>query len=274
MARLAGKVAVVTGGGNGIGRACCERFAAEGADVVVADVLEDRAAEVAAAVEAMGRRAVVVRADAASPDDNEATMQRAIDELGRLDVLVTSAGISGKGYVSDGDTRAQLERVAANAERAADPVRAFTELPLDEWQQVLDVNLTGTLLALQSGARRMPRGGSIITLASIAAKQPEAGSPAYSVSKAAVWMLTKFAARSFAAAGIRVNAIGPGFIDTNMTAIVRAIPDLEQRFMAHVPMGRFGTPAEVADTALFLASDESSYTTGEIFHVDGGFYTE
>jgi NAD(P)-dependent dehydrogenase (short-subunit alcohol dehydrogenase family) len=274
MGRLAGKVAVVTGGGNGIGRACCERFAAEGADVVVADVMEDRAKEVAAAVEAAGQRAIAVRADAVSVEDNEAIMQRALDELGRLDVVVTSAGISGKGYVSDGNTQAQLERAAANAEVAMDPVRSFTEFPLDDWQQVLDVNVTGTLLAIQSAARRMSGGGSIITLASIAAKQPEAGTPSYSVSKAAVWMLTKFAAKSLAGAGIRVNAIGPGFIETNMTAIVRAIPQLEERFMAQVPMGRMGTPEEIAHTALFLASDESSYTTGEIFHVDGGFFTE
>ena len=272
--RLDGKVAVVTGGGNGIGRACCERFAAEGADVVVADVLEGPAKEVVAAVEALGRRAIFVRADATSVEDNETTMQRALDELGGLHVLVTSAGISGKGYVSDGDTDAQVSRMAGNAEVALDPVRSFTEFPLDDWQAVLDVNLTGTLLAMQSAARRMAAGGSIITLASIAAKQPEAGTPSYSVSKAGVWMLTKFGAKSLAGAGIRVNAIGPGFIDTNMTAIVRAIPQLEERFLAHVPMQRFGTPAEIASTALFLASDESSYTTGEIFHVDGGFYTE
>jgi 3-oxoacyl-[acyl-carrier protein] reductase len=272
--RLEGKVAVVTGGGNGIGRACCERFAEEGADVVVADVLDGPGREVVAAVEALGRRALFVHADAASPEDNEAAMQLAVDELGHLDVLVTSAGISGKGYVSDGDTRSQLERMAESPSAVTDPAQAFASLPLDDWQAVLDVNLTGTLLAMQSAIRRMSAGGSIITLASIAAKQPEAGTPAYSVSKAGVWMLTKFAARAVAGAGIRVNAIGPGFIETNMTAIVQAVPQLEQQFMAHVPMGRFGTPTEIASTALFLASDESSYTTGEIFHVDGGFYTE
>jgi 3-oxoacyl-[acyl-carrier protein] reductase len=272
--RLEGKVAVVTGGANGIGRACCERFAAEGADVVVADVREDAGEEVVAAVEARGRRALFRTCDATSPDDNEAVMQAALDELGRLDVVVTSAGISGKDYVSDGDTDAQLARMASGGSVVVDPVTAFTEFDLADWHRVLDVNLTGTLLAIQSAGRRMPDGGSIITLASIAAKQPEAGTPSYSVSKAGVWMLTKFAARSLAPAGIRVNAIGPGFIETNMTAIVRAVPDLEQRFISQVPMGRMGTPDEIAHTALFLASDDSSYTTGEIFHVDGGFYTE
>lgn len=271
--RLEGKVAVVTGGGNGIGKACIERFAAEGADVVVADVMDGPGEEVAEAVRAAGRQAVFVRADAASPDDNEATMQAAIDSFGHLDVLVTSAGISGKGYVSDGDTQAQLQHMAEQP-RLADPAAAFVDMPLDEWQAVLDVNLTGTLLAMQSAARRMTAGGSIITIASIAAKQPEAGTPAYSVSKAGVWMLTKFGALTLAQRGIRVNSIGPGFIETHMTAVVKAVPELEQRFMAHVPMGRFGTPAEIASTALFLASDEASYTTGEMFHVDGGFYTE
>jgi NAD(P)-dependent dehydrogenase (short-subunit alcohol dehydrogenase family) len=274
MGRLDGKVAVVTGGGNGIGRACCERFAAEGADVLVADVLEGPGAEVVTAVEKLGRRALFVRADAASPEDNEVIMQRAVDELGGLHVVVTSAGISGKGYVSDGDTKAAVGRLAEGAGAAMDPVRSFTEFPLDDWQAVLDINLTGTLLAIQSAARRMGNGGSIITLASIAAKQPEAGTPSYSVSKAGVWMLTKFAASSLAGAGIRVNAIGPGFIETNMTAVVSAIPELWERFAGHIPMGRMGRPLEIANTALFLASDESSYTTGEIFHVDGGFYTE
>jgi NAD(P)-dependent dehydrogenase (short-subunit alcohol dehydrogenase family) len=272
--RLQDKVAVITGGANGIGRACAERFAEEGADVVIGDLMDGPGKDAVAAVEERGRRAVFQRLDAASAEDNEALMQRAVDELGRLDVVVTSAGISGKGYVSDGDTAEAVKRLSEGAGAAMDPVRSFTDFPIDDWQQVIDVNLTGTLLAIQSAARRMTGGGSIITLASIAAKQPEAGTPSYSVSKAGVWMLTKFAARSLVGAGIRVNAIGPGFIETNMTAVVSAIPQLRDRFLPQVPMGRMGTPQEIANTALFLASDEASYTTGEIFHVDGGFYTE
>jgi NAD(P)-dependent dehydrogenase (short-subunit alcohol dehydrogenase family) len=271
--RLEQKVAVITGGANGIGRACAERFAEEGANVVIGDLMDGPGKDAVAAVEERGAKAVFQQLDATSPEGNEALMQRAVDEFGRLDVVVTSAGISGKGYVSDGDTSAVAERVAGGA-RGLDPVRSFTEFPLDDWQSVLDVNLTGTLLAIQSAARRMSGGGSVITLASIAAKQPEAGTPSYSVSKAGVWMLTKFAARSLAPAGIRVNAIGPGFIETNMTAVVSALPELWQQFQRNIPMGRMGTPKEIAHTALFLASDESSYTTGEIFHVDGGFYTE
>jgi len=270
MGRLEGKVAVVTGGANGIGRACCERFAAEGADVVVADLLEAPAKEVVAAAEAIGRRAIFHQLDATSAEDNEAAMQRALDELGRLDILVTSAGISGKDYVSDGNS----SRINQAVTMQVDPVAAFSNFPIDDWKAVLDVNLTGTLLAMQSAAKRMQPGGSIITIASIAAKQPEAGTPSYSVSKAGVWMLTKFASLNLAGAGIRVNSIGPGFIETNMTKVVSAYPEVWDRFRAHIPMGRMGLPLEIANTAVFIASDEASYTTGEIFHVDGGYYTE
>jgi NAD(P)-dependent dehydrogenase (short-subunit alcohol dehydrogenase family) len=275
--RLEGTVAVVTGGGNGIGRACCERFAEEGADVVVADVLDDPGAETVANVEGRGRKAAYVHADATSPADNEAVMQLAVDTFGSVDVVVTAAGISHSGYRSGADVQSELERLAGDSAMIDDPGRAFADMALDDWQQVLDVNLTGTFLAMQAAARRMldaGRGGSIITLASIAAKVPEAGPVSYAVSKAAVWMLTKHAARSLAPAGIRVNAIGPGFIDTNMTRILHEIPDAEQQILANIPMGRMGTAREIANTALFLASDEASYFTGEILHPDGGFYTE
>jgi NAD(P)-dependent dehydrogenase (short-subunit alcohol dehydrogenase family) len=277
MTRLEGRVAVVTGGGNGIGRACCERFAEEGADVVVADLLEGPGAETVAVVEGHGRKAMFVRADATSAADNDAVMQAAADRFGGIDILVTAAGISHAGYRSDADLQSELERVASGQSFADDPARAFAELPFEEWRQVLEVNLTGTFLALQSAARQMldaGRRGSMITLASIAAKVPEAGTPSYGVSKAGVWMLTKQAARALAPAGIRVNAIGPGFIETNMTRILHEIPEAEERIMANIPMGRMGTPREIANTALFLASDESSYFTGEILHPDGGFYTE
>ena len=193
-----------------------------------------------------------------------------------IDILVTAAGVSGAGYRS-GDLQAQRDRLAANADTAPDTARRFVTMPIEEWRQVIDVNLTGTLLALQSAARHMldrGRGGSIITIASIAAKVPEAGTPSYGVSKAGVWMLTKHAARSLAPARIRVNAIGPGYIETNMTAIIDEVPGARERILAGVPLGRMGTRREVANTALFLASDESSYFTGEILHPDGGYYTD
>jgi NAD(P)-dependent dehydrogenase (short-subunit alcohol dehydrogenase family) len=274
--RLDGKVAVVTGGGNGIGRACCERFAEEGARVVVADVLDDAGAATVALLEGQGAKALYLHVDATSPEDNEAVMRAAVDSFGGIDIVVTAAGISNAGYRS-GDIEGQKQRLAANAGQPADTARAFTGMPIEEWRQVIEVNLTGTLLALQSAARHMldqGRGGSIVTIASIAAKVPEAGTPSYGVSKAGVWMLTKHAARSLAPAGIRVNAIGPGYIQTNMTAIIGELPGARDRILGGIPMGRMGIPREVANTALFLASDESSYFTGEILHPDGGYYTD
>jgi len=273
MGRLDGKVAVVTGGANGIGRACCERFAEEGADVVVGDV--QPADATVAAVTAAGRRAVARRLDAASAESNTALMQVAVDELGGLDVLVTAAGISHAAYRS-GDVANDLARFAELGPRT-DTARQFTEFPLEAWQAVLDVNLTGTLLAVQAAARQMLArggGGSIITIASIAAKHPEAGPVAYGVSKAGVWMVTKQAAQALGPAGIRVNAIGPGYIDTNMLAVMKEMPGAIDQIVGRLPLRRLGRPVDVANAALFLASDESCYFTGELLHPDGGFVTD
>jgi NAD(P)-dependent dehydrogenase (short-subunit alcohol dehydrogenase family) len=274
MGRLDGKVAVVTGGANGIGRACCERFAEEGADVVIGDV--QPADATVAAVEASGRRAAVRHLDAANPSDNEALMRAAVDELGGLDIVVTAAGISHARYRS-GDVDAERARLTAASRQFADPAHQFAAVALEEWQAVLDVNLTGTFLAVQAAARQMlalGRGGSIITIASIAAKHPDAGPLAYGVSKAGVWMLTKQAAGSLGPSGIRVNAIGPGYIDTNMSAVLKEMPGVLDGIVAALPLRRMGRPVDVANAAVFLASDEASYFTGEILHPDGGFVTD
>jgi NAD(P)-dependent dehydrogenase (short-subunit alcohol dehydrogenase family) len=276
VSRLEGRVAVVTGGGNGIGRACCERFAEEGADVVVADLLDDAGAETVQLVEKAGSSGLFVHVDAASPEDNAGLVQQAVDRFGKVDVLVTAAGISHAEYKS-GDRSRDQEMLSRAVETRAEPARRLLDLELAQWQKVLDVNLTGTFLALQATARQMVEqgsGGSIVTIASVAAKHPEAGPPSYAVSKAGVWMLTKAAARSLGPAGVRVNSIGPGFIATNMTAMATAIPEVTEMFVSNLPLGRLGTPREVADTALFLASDESAYFTGEILHPDGGFFTD
>jgi NAD(P)-dependent dehydrogenase (short-subunit alcohol dehydrogenase family) len=270
--RLSGRVAVVTGGANGIGAACCRRFAEEGADVVIGDVQAPDAT--VAAVEAHGRRAVARRLDAASPSDNDALMSAAVDELGGLDIVVTAAGISHSGYRS-GDVANDLARLANRGSSGA--AEQFASFPLEEWRAVLDVNLTGTFLAVQAAARQMldrGRGGSIITIASIAAKHPEAGPVAYGVSKAGVWMVTKQAAQALGPAGIRVNAIGPGWIDTNMLAVMKTMPGAVDAIVGRLPLGRLGTPDDVANVAVFLAGDESAYMTGEILHPDGGFVTD
>ena len=191
-------------------------------------------------------------------------------------MLVTAAGVSSANYVS-GDHAAITRRLYDEGAIALDPARRFTEVSLDEWNRVFEINATGTMLAMQSAVRHMlalGTRGSIVTIASIAGKHPDAGPLPYCVSKSAVCMITKHTARQLAGAGIRVNAIGPGFIETNMTAPLSEVPELGKRLLDGVPMGRMGVPLEIANTALFLASDESSYFTGEILHPDGGFFTE
>ena len=275
--RLAGKVAVVTGGGNGLGRATAVRFAEEGAAVVVADLLDGPGHESVAQIEAGGGRAAFVSVDVTSRADNDAMARTAIEQFDGLHVVVTAAGVATGGYVS-GDL--ELAQKSMRERYEPDPTRGFVNLDIDDWQSVLDINLTGTLKSLQSCVGAMLEHGcaqdaSLITIASIAAKHPDAGSLAYGVSKAGVWWLTKKLARELVGAGIRVNAIGPGFIETNMTALMQFMPEEARRHIERqIPMGRMGTPQEIADTALFLASDEASYFTGEILHPDGGFYTE
>ncbi len=272
------RVAVVTGGGNGIGRACCIRLAQEGAAVVAADIQEDRAAETAAMVGDAGGRARSLAVDVTSVDDNAAMVGLAIESFGRLDALVTAAGISHGRYVS-GDLDADVERLQGRLEYLERPGWDLVETDVEDFDRVMEVNLKGTLLSMQAAVRAMleqGQGGSVVTIASVAAKHPDAGPLAYTASKAAVWMLTKKAARMLGTTGIRVNSIGPGFIDTHMTAVIELIPrETDQHpLFGMIPMGRRGTPEEIADAALFLCSDESSYFTGEILHPDGGFFTE
>lgn len=273
--RFRDQVAVVTGGANGIGKACCLRFAAEGAAVVVADLQADAAEATAAEIEANGGRATAVKVDATSREDNERMAATAVEAYGGLDILMTAAGISHASYVS-GDTEAELKWIMSQAEIET-PQRVI-DYDVDEFRTVLEVNLIGTFIAIQAAAARMidsGRGGSIVTVASIAAKDPDAGPIAYTASKAGVWMLTKKLARELAPADIRVNAIGPGYIQTNMTEFFDLVPEeLSTDLYARIPMQRRGQPSEIASVASFLASGDSSYMTGEILHPDGGWFTE
>lgn len=275
--RLENKVAVVTGGGNGIGRATAIRFAEEGAAVVVADIQDEQAAETVSLIESAGGRATAIRVDVVSRDDNDEMAQAAVDNYGALDIVVTAAGISHATY-SSGDIENEVKWLAERADYVDEPARAVLEYDIEEIRKVMAVNLEGTFLGIQACLARMLElgtGGSIITIASIAAKHPDGGPLAYVCSKSAVWMLTKKLARELATAKIRVNAIGPGFIETSMTAMIDLVPeDLVANLWNSIPMGRRGQPVDIANAALFLASDESSYFTGEILHPDGGYFTE
>lgn len=274
--RLEQKTAVITGGSNGIGRACAERFAAEGANILIGDLLAEPGKAAAEAISNAGGNAHYVELDVASEEANQAMAAEAVDRFGGIDVVVTAAGVSDGEYLS-GDVESQLKRMDQMAEaREANPAAPLIELDLDNWRRVLDVNLTGTLLTIQATAAAMldaDRQGSIVTIASIAARDPLWGAPSYPVSKAGVWMLTKNAARTLAPLGIRVNSIGPGFIETNMTAALAEVDEYHQMILGATPMGRRGTPDEIANVALFLASDEASYVTGELIHPDGGWFT-
>ena len=253
--RLANKVALITGGGSGIGRACALRFAQEGAEICVADRDLAAATETARRV---GGKAVVVEVDTTEEAANDAMVKRCVDGLGAVDVLIAAAGVAGP------------------RPPEGDPARYYTVLsmPTERFKRVVDVNLYGVLFSNRAVARWMvanKRGGSIVNLGSIMSKMPGAGG-AYSVSKAGVWMLTKCLAQELAGSGIRVNAIGPGFIETPMTEALRADSDRAKWALGLTPAGRYGTPEEVASTALFLASDDASFFTGEILHPSGGVF--
>ena len=246
--------------------------------MVVADLQADPGNETVGLVEQAGGEAIFVPIDVTSWEDNDAMAQAAVDRFGGINCLVTAAGISHADYDS-GDVEADLKALGGRLEYLERPGWDLVETSIDEWNKVLAVNTTGTLMGMQACAQRMLDAGtkgSFVTIASIAAKNPDAGPLPYTVSKAGVWMLTKKAARMLAPAGIRVNSIGPGFIETNMTAVIDLLPreENEPDFWAQLPMGRRGVPLEIANTALFLLSDESSYFTGEILHPDGGYFTE
>jgi NAD(P)-dependent dehydrogenase (short-subunit alcohol dehydrogenase family) len=244
---FSGKVAIITGAARGIGRACAERFAREGAKVVVADIDQARGQETAAAIAGGGTETLFVACDVGDSVQVSALIAASVDAFGALDVLVNSAGVL---HNSD-----------------------FLDVTEQDFDRVLRVNLKGPLLVGQAVARQLidqGRGGAIVNLSSVGAVLAAPFQAAYNVSKGGVAQLTRVMALSLAPHGIRVNAIGPGTIGTDMTNDLLEDDALRQRILSRTPLGRVGDPAEVAAVAVFLASDEASYITGQTVYCDGG----
>ncbi|MBU8918278.1 glucose 1-dehydrogenase [Neobacillus sp. 114] len=242
--RLKDKVAIITGGGGGIGRATAIRFAQEGARLVIADYSEKAGAETVQLVNEIGGEAKFIQTDMSKPEDVQIMVQETIDTYGKLDILFNNAGVkSGEKKIPD--------------------------VSFEEWQQVFDVNTNGVFLGLKYAIPQMSSGGSIINTASIAGIKGQKLVAAYSASKSSVMALTKTAATEFGKKNIRVNAIAPGIIDTNMVEDWKKTKKWPVLSTANA-LNRIGYPEEIANLVLFLASDEASFITGETIVIDGG----
>ncbi len=244
---LFAKATVITGAAQGIGAACAERFAREGAPLALWDVDDVRGQALAERLSAEGGRAVYMHCDVSRSADVNAALDATVAALGRVDVLVNNAGIF----------------------RAAD----FLDMSESDWDAVIAVNLKGSFLVGQACARVMAAQGSgaIVNMSSVNAVMATPGLASYNASKGAINQLTRAMALSLAGRGVRVNAVAPGTIATELAAkAVLASEAARQRVLSRTPLARLGEPAEVADVVAFLASDAASYMTGQIVYVDGG----
>jgi 3-oxoacyl-[acyl-carrier protein] reductase len=251
---LKDKVVVVTGGGKGIGEAICLAFAKEGAQVVVSSRTFENAKSVSEKIQALGLKAISVRTDVSRPEEAKKLIKETVKEFGTIDVLVNNAGISPK-------------------KEGGEPAMTW-EIGLEEWSQVMGVNLTGTLICSQEAVKDMltRKKGAIVNITSVAGKapyEPMATGAHYDASKAAIINLTQRLASEVAGSGIRVNSVAPGRIATPMATL--ASSKWNQAMLERTLMGRFGTPEEIANAVVFLASDAASFITGETLNVNGGW---
>ncbi len=242
---LEGKIALVTGGGRGIGREIALTLAGYGADVAVNySGSKEKAEETAELIRAMGRRAAVLQADVSNKADCVRLFRETAEALGPADILVNNAGI----------TRDNLAVRMSEAEFA----------------QVIDTNLKGAFFCMQLAGKTMmkKRYGRIVSLSSISGIRGNAGQINYCAAKAGIVGMTKCLAKELASRGVTVNAVAPGYIDTDMTAV---LPEkVKEAALAQIPLGRMGTPRDIAETVAFLASDRAAYITGQVIQVDGG----
>jgi 3-oxoacyl-[acyl-carrier protein] reductase len=245
---LGGKVAVVTGGSRGIGEAIASALAEAGAAVALCARNGDAATAAAKRLEARGAQALGVAADVAKPADADRLIAACLDRFARLDILVNNAGITRDGLV--------------------------LRMKDEEWAEVLDVNLGGAFHCARAALRPMLKqrqGGRIINIGSVVGSMGNPGQANYVASKAGLIGLTKALAKEVASRGVTVNAVAPGFIETEMTA---GLPEeVQQGYRAQIPLARFGTAREVAAVVVFLASEGAAYITGQVIHVNGGMWS-
>lgn len=239
-----GKVAVVTGAARGIGHAIAKRLAQEGADVAICDLQAEWLAETAGIVEGLGRKALSLAVDVGDSEAVNACIGEVLKVFGKVDIMVNNAGI----------TKDTL----------------LVRMSDEDWDAVLRVNLKGTFLFSRAVAKPMmkQRGGAIVNIASISGIIGTPGQANYAASKAGVIALTKSTANELAARGVRANAIAPGFISSKMTDALSE--DVRKQYLSRIPLGRFGAVEDIADAVVFLASEQSSYLTGQTLNVNGG----
>jgi len=244
---LKDKVAIITGARRGIGKVISLVFAAAGADVAVCDLIEGSELEtVAEEVYKLGRKSLSIQVDISKKNDVEDMVKKVLNRFGKIDILVNNAGVFND--------------------------KLMMELPEDDWDKVLSINLKGYYLCSQAVGKEMikQKKGSIVNMASRNAVQVEKGRGAYCISKAGVLMLTRVLARELGEYNIRVNAIGPGLVETEMTREPRSRPNFMEQLKKIVPLERTAKPKEIAHIAVFLASEASSYITGHMILADGG----
>ncbi len=243
--QLKGKTAVVTGSGRGLGKSIALRLASMGANIVLNDIAASDAIDATAEeFKAAGYNVAVTKGDVRNPEDVKAMVETAVKTFGSLDVLVNNAGIT-----------------------KDKPMAMMSE---EDWDLVLDINLKGAFLCTKAAAKVMikQRSGKIVNIASVAGRYGNPGQANYSASKAGLIGLTKTTAKEFAPRGITCNAVAPGLIQSKMTDILPE--EVRNNYLKNIPLGRFGTPEDVANVVAFLASEDSNYVTGQVIDIDGG----
>ncbi|WML31264.1 glucose 1-dehydrogenase [Neobacillus sp. OS1-32] len=242
---LLNKVAVITGGGSGIGESAAELFAREGSKIVIGDI-SSSAESVVAKIRHKGGEAIFVHCDVTKEQDVQTLMETAVKTYGKLDILVANAGIPEK----------------------KGPVH---ELDLQDWQRVIDIDLTGVVLSNKYAIIQMLKNGSgvIVNMGSVLAHVGQINSTAYSASKAAVVNFSRSQAITYAPKGIRINCVSPGYVNTSL--LEKLPPEITHQMIEKHPIGRLAEPSEIADAILFLVSEKASFITGTVLHVDGGY---